>query len=464
MKYGTIWARVGGGIIDFLIVAIISAVVLFGWGFLIGINGSERNLSPAASDALWQGRGFLVGLLLDMVYTITTQASEKQATYGQSAVGLKLVNNDGTKASTAKIIARYFLSLISTIVLKIGYLIAIFTRKNQTLHDLISETVVIEQEDGLNAYVNNKETRSYSYEQPSQTSINHFFQGNESVDKSSKEELKSINFELHTADFKKIYQVNDYDLAKAKNEMKGLIPQTKLDVELMEKFRATSRNKLDAEKKYIYTRAYEISKSSERDEPHQVQTSLSDTLEIWKKNGLIAKQEQENFGTKEPIQISQNSLSNWDSIVAAVLIVIAAVIAYNLYNNSRTQPQPATAKDESPKLVVEKDAPNFFNTDMTYEVKDCYPEINNAGDYQFTKLKTSIDDRTAILFTDSDKTFFEPCFLDGRSFQCTNKISEKTIGKIFFDVIDMNLGYEVIDLDNAVLQQRVQCKIQPISK
>ena len=464
MKYGTIWARVGGGIIDFLIVAVISAAALFGWGFLIGLNGSERNLSPAASDALWQGRGFLVGLLVDMVYTITTQASEKQATYGQSAVGLKLVNNDGTKASTAKIIARYFLSLISTIVLKIGYLIAIFTRKNQTLHDLISETVVIEQQDGLNAYVNKEKSRSYSYEQPSQTSDNHLFQGNESVDKSSKEELKSINFELHTADFKTIYQVNDYDLAKAKNEMKGLIPQTKLNVELMKKFRATSRNELDAEKKYIYTRAYEISKSSERDEPHQVQTSLSDTLEIWKKNGLIAKQEQENFETKLPIQTSQNSLSNWDSIIAAVLIVIAAVIAYNLYNNSRTQLQPAAAKDESPKSVVEKEAPNFFNTDMTYQVKDCYPEINNAEDYQFTKLKTSIDDRTAVLFTDSEKTFFEPCFLDGRNFQCTSKISEKTIGKITFDVIDMHLGYEVIDLDNAVLQQRVQCKIQPISK
>ena len=252
--------------------------------------------------------------------------------------------------------------------------------------------------------------------------------------------------------------------------MKGLRPQTKLNVELMKKFRATSRNELDAEKKYIYTRAYEISKSSERDEPHQVQTSLSDTLEIWKRNGLIAKQEreqeQENFETKQPIQTSQNSLANWDSIVAAVLIVIAAVIAYNLYNTNRTPTATATATAnvESPKLAVEKEAPNFFNTDMTYQVKDCSPEINNTGDYQFTKLKTSIDDRTAVLFTDSEKTFFEPCFLDGRNFQCTSKISEKTIGKITFDVIDMHLGYEVIDLDNAVLQQRVQCKIQPISK
>ena len=150
MKYGSIWARIGGGLIDILIVIIITGIVVFCWGLLVGLQGKEAHLSQALQTEIWSARGFVVGLIVDALYTIGMQASASQATYGQKASDLVIVKSDGSKPSTGVIIARYLLSLISSILIKIGYIVAIFTKRKQTLHDLISDTVVIEK----NEYVN----------------------------------------------------------------------------------------------------------------------------------------------------------------------------------------------------------------------------------------------------------------------------------------------------------------------
>jgi uncharacterized RDD family membrane protein YckC len=145
MKLATLWARIGGGFIDLLIVLVISTIILFGWGFSIGLSGKEVNLSADLQDELWKGRGLLVGFLVDLIYTVTLQASSQQATLGQKASDLIIVKSDGTKASIGTLTARYFLSLISSIFIKLGYLVALFTKRKQTLHDLIADTVVIEK-------------------------------------------------------------------------------------------------------------------------------------------------------------------------------------------------------------------------------------------------------------------------------------------------------------------------------
>ena len=146
MKYGTVWARIGGGLIDLIIVLVISAIILFCWGFLIGLGGKEAFLSEEMQTQLWKGRGLLVGLLVDAIYTISMQASSQQATYGQKASDLIIVKSDGSKVGIGALVARYLISLISSIFIKLGYLVAVFTKRTQTLHDLIIDTVVIEKE------------------------------------------------------------------------------------------------------------------------------------------------------------------------------------------------------------------------------------------------------------------------------------------------------------------------------
>jgi uncharacterized RDD family membrane protein YckC len=145
MKYGSIWARIGGGLIDLLIVLIISAVLLFCWGVLIGIKNTDLNLSVEEQAIMWKARGLLVGLLVDAIYTVVLQTSNKQATLGQSAFDLIVVKNNGEKANFGQVLSRYLISIPSSLIFKLGYVIAIFTKRKQTLHDLIANTVVIEK-------------------------------------------------------------------------------------------------------------------------------------------------------------------------------------------------------------------------------------------------------------------------------------------------------------------------------
>lgn len=145
MKYGSIWARIGGGLIDLLIVLIISAALLFCWGFFIGIKNTDLNLSVDEQAIMWKARGLIVGLLVDAIYTVALQTSTRQATLGQSAFDLIVTKKNGERASLAQVIVRYLISIPSSIILKIGYLIALITKHKQTLHDLVANTVVLEK-------------------------------------------------------------------------------------------------------------------------------------------------------------------------------------------------------------------------------------------------------------------------------------------------------------------------------
>jgi len=137
--------RIGAAFIDILLVAIITTVIMFFWGVVIGLNGSESNYSQEYIEELWKGRGFLVGLLVDFAYTTFLMQSQMQATLGMRALSLNIIKENGDTVKFGAAVLRYLISIISSILLKLGYLFAIFSSKNQTLHDLIAGTIVIDK-------------------------------------------------------------------------------------------------------------------------------------------------------------------------------------------------------------------------------------------------------------------------------------------------------------------------------
>lgn len=144
MKIASLWNRVGGGLIDYIIVFTIGAVIMFLWGFASYLTGSSQYLSPELSNNVWRGRGLLVGLIVDCVYSVLMMASDRQATLGQQFAGVKIVNDDGTKISHGIAFGRWLVSLVSSVFLKLGFLIAIFSSTRKTLHDYAADTIVID--------------------------------------------------------------------------------------------------------------------------------------------------------------------------------------------------------------------------------------------------------------------------------------------------------------------------------
>jgi uncharacterized RDD family membrane protein YckC len=141
MNIARIWSRIGGALIDLIIVFIICAVAMVAWGFLSAIYDPRGY--PKIDERTWEIRGILAFLIIDYLYSTTLQSGTKQSTWGQRAMGLQVIKVDGSALTFGGASFRYFVSLVSSILFKIGYVIAIFTAKKQTLHDLAAGVVVI---------------------------------------------------------------------------------------------------------------------------------------------------------------------------------------------------------------------------------------------------------------------------------------------------------------------------------
>ena len=74
------------------------------------------------------------------LYHALFESSNKQATPGKLACGIKLTNLAGERVGFGRASARYFASWITSVTFLVGYLTVAFTEKRQSLHDLIART------------------------------------------------------------------------------------------------------------------------------------------------------------------------------------------------------------------------------------------------------------------------------------------------------------------------------------
>lgn len=143
--YAGFWKRVAAYVIDGLVVGIAGGIM----GAIVG--GVIGALFSAGSDGF--GSGFiiiqvvsnLVSIALAAAYYAGFHASTSQATLGKMAVGIKVVRTDGSRISVARGVGRYFATILSSLILGIGFLMAAFTERKQGLHDMICDTLVVDK-------------------------------------------------------------------------------------------------------------------------------------------------------------------------------------------------------------------------------------------------------------------------------------------------------------------------------
>lgn len=131
--------------IDAFIISIISGMVL--------VNSIDSLLGTGL--LLWKvnDRTMLFGLLFYVIgfpvviilYQSFFEASKFQGTLGKRVMKIKVIDYRGGRASFFSCFIRNLSKIISS-VLMIGYLVALFTENKQTLHDIISNTYVVENE------------------------------------------------------------------------------------------------------------------------------------------------------------------------------------------------------------------------------------------------------------------------------------------------------------------------------
>lgn len=148
--YAGFWKRAAAYAIDAFAVGIVV------WILQIVVLGAFFGLGAADADdpgALMAGIGLigmllglvLVPLVLQAVYYAGFHASARQATLGKMAVGIKVVDEDGQRITFARGLGRFFATILSALILCVGYLMAGFTDRRRALHDMIASTLVVDQ-------------------------------------------------------------------------------------------------------------------------------------------------------------------------------------------------------------------------------------------------------------------------------------------------------------------------------
>jgi uncharacterized RDD family membrane protein YckC len=137
MEYAGFWIRLGAWFIDYIIMAIASAIIYVPLTFM-GFSSFDE---PAAFTII-QLISTILNFIIPAVYE-SWFVGKYAATPGKMACKLKVVMSEGDRVSFARAVGRHFAKYISGLILGIGYIMAGFDEQKRALHDRICDTRVI---------------------------------------------------------------------------------------------------------------------------------------------------------------------------------------------------------------------------------------------------------------------------------------------------------------------------------
>lgn len=107
---------------------------------------SDRN-NLEARAAFYSQRDLIKngGLLFYIVYCIFMESSGLHATLGKRVVGAIVLSETGEPLTLKQALLRNLLKILSALPLFMGFLMAAFSEKRQTLHDKFAKTYVVER-------------------------------------------------------------------------------------------------------------------------------------------------------------------------------------------------------------------------------------------------------------------------------------------------------------------------------
>jgi uncharacterized RDD family membrane protein YckC len=117
------WRRLAGAFIDGIVLGIVG-------GILRGVLGN--------------GAGSGIGFVISAVYFTAFIGAERGQTLGQMALGIRVLGLDnGASIGYGRAFLRWLVSLVSGIVLLLGYLWMLWDKEKQCWHDKAANDVVV---------------------------------------------------------------------------------------------------------------------------------------------------------------------------------------------------------------------------------------------------------------------------------------------------------------------------------
>ena len=138
-QFGGFWRRFAAVIIDFFAMLIplllVSTLLRASIFFVTDIDLNVLNfIESVVTMCVW------------WLYYSLFDSSSWQATLGKRALRLKVVDLDGNRISFARASGRFFAKYLSALTFCIGYMMAGWTKRKRSFHDMIAKTYVIKTE------------------------------------------------------------------------------------------------------------------------------------------------------------------------------------------------------------------------------------------------------------------------------------------------------------------------------
>lgn len=136
--------RLGAYLIDSMLVGSVFYVVVMVGVVMLAVVASSQD---PGKDALLAGMAiiYLIYPVLSLAYYAGMESSKLQATVGKLALGIKVVDGQGRRLGFGRAAARWAGSIVSYLILYIGFFMAGWTRRKQALHDLMAGTFVVDK-------------------------------------------------------------------------------------------------------------------------------------------------------------------------------------------------------------------------------------------------------------------------------------------------------------------------------
>ena len=142
-KFAGFWRRLLAFSLDLFISFII--------GLLLGVV-----LTVFLSISLDENQATRFGMLIWWLYFACMESSKYQATLGKMALGIKVVDLNGNRVSFLRATGRHFSKIVSMMILGIGFLMIAFTKNKQGLHDIMSNSFVVNKGFQPQGFIENK--------------------------------------------------------------------------------------------------------------------------------------------------------------------------------------------------------------------------------------------------------------------------------------------------------------------
>jgi uncharacterized RDD family membrane protein YckC len=145
-EYAGLLRRLAAALIDgvLLIIAFFAVFVIIGDVHSV-ITGQHAHPWPDSTRDAIGDAAFAATVILGWLYYAVMESSNWQATLGKMALRLRVTDSSGKRLPFAKAIVRSLGRILSVMMLGLGFVTIAFTEKQQCLHDIMPDTVVVKR-------------------------------------------------------------------------------------------------------------------------------------------------------------------------------------------------------------------------------------------------------------------------------------------------------------------------------